>query len=87
MDLVRCYIIPFLDIRDRYLVVVDTDAIHPFLFLGDMDHGNQGLARGFDAGLREVRGRERYLQRLIDGERLCQRNVVERGQFFRVDVV
>lgn len=56
MDLVRRHIIPFLDIGDRHLIMIHADAVHPFLFLGDVDHGDQGLAGGFDSGLREIRG-------------------------------
>ena len=87
MDLVRRHVVPFFDIGDRHLVVIRADAIHPFLFPGDMDYRDQSLTGGFEAILREIRGGKGYLQGLADDKRLCQREMIERRQLFGTHII
>ena len=45
------YIIPFLEGGNGYFVVVDADAVHPFLLLCDIDDGDEAFGGEFLAGL------------------------------------
>src|SRR6185437_12512769 len=66
---------------------VHADPVHPFFWLSHVINGNQRLARNLRAGLREIRSRQRYLQRLTDDKRLCHRAFIEGGKFLGAHIV
>ena len=81
------HIVPFFQRRDRNFVMIDADAIHPFLFLRDVVYRDKGLGRGLLHVLGKIDSCKRDLEDLADRQRLGQGHMIEGGQFLWAYIV